>query len=249
MSGSIGHRGLLLGGNLASFRSYLLGLSPAAYYPMDEASGSVMHALAGSDGSYVGSPTLGRPPILPGDAGGAMGTSNNADRAHAPRALAGGGDFTCCVAIRTTYTASQMFILDQDAGAASVNRHFLAINRTANSTVVGTPGSVCIFGHNPPGNSNQNCYAVDAGLTDGKPHLLIWGRGGGTAFVNVDGVDQLMTGGGLNGSIWGGANWGIGQSPTYAAGLFVGDIGHFACWQRTLTGNERAGLASAAGLM
>ncbi|MDH5832180.1 hypothetical protein QFW80_16805 [Luteimonas sp. M1R5S18] len=245
----LAHQARLMGSTSGAFREVLLSMSPLLYLPMDEAEGSVAHALAGADGTYLGSPTLGRPPILPGDAGTSIGTANNANRVRATRVLTGGGEFTCCIALRTSHTGSQMLILDQDVGAGSTPRHFLAINRSSSTTAVGVHGSVCSFGHNPPSNSNQHAYALGAGLTDGAPHLLVWGRNAlGSPFVDVDGVAQTMTGNTLQGTIWGGTYWGIGQSPLYAAGLYVGDLAHFACWQRTLSPEERAELAVASGL-
>ena len=252
MSGIIGHRGLLSAVAAANFREAMLASNPLAYYPMDETSltgGAVMHALAGANSIYLGSPAVGNPAILPNDPGRSMGTAVQANRGRVTRMLTGSGDFTFCMAVRTSKVDGQMIVFDQDQSSGVTNRHFLAFNRSDNTNNVGTPGSICFFGHNAASQPNRSAYALGADVCDGQPHLVMWGRNFGAIFIDVDGVAQTITGSSMSNTIMGGTYWGIGQTPLSGASAFtfVGDVAHFAVWDRPLPLTERTDLAAAAG--
>lgn len=233
---------------VVNFRTYLLSLSPVAYYPMDETSGTLMDALAGTDGTYLGSPTLGNAPILPNDPGTSMGTTLLENRGRTNVALSGAADFTISIAMRSSAVAQQMIIFDQDNSSGGTPRTFLAVNRGVGATFAA--GQVCAFFHAPSGSTNRNVIAASANVTDGNGHLIVYGRSGSTPFIDVDGVPQTLSGDSISaGSVFGGTYWGIGQTPISGATSvqYSGDVAHFACWDRALSPSERSGLGAAAG--
>lgn len=247
MTGIIGHRGLLFAGGGATFRQAVLAMSPLAYYPMGDASGSTMVALAGANGVYDGAPTYSRPPIVAGDTATSIGTAAAANRGRFARVLVGSTDFTICLALRTSKVDAQMLIFDQDVVSGSAPRHFLAINRSGTSLGDVVAGAIEVF--NFDGGTNRGLRALGAGVSNGQPHLIVYGRSGTSAFIDVDGVAQTLTGEGMSaGSIFSGTNQGVGQSLATAILPYVGDVGHLAMWNRRLTTIERAELATASGL-
>lgn len=248
MTGVIGHRGILFAGGGAGFRAAVLAMSPLVYYPMGESSGAVMQALAGSNGAYDGAPTYSRPAIVPGDAATSIGTAAAANRGRFARVLTGSTDFTICLAIRTSKVNAQMLVFDQDVVSGSAPRHFLAINRSGTNISDVLAGAVEVF--NFDGGTNRGVRALGADVSDGQPHLIVYGRQGTSAFIDVDGVSQALTGEGMSaGTIFSGTNQGIGQSLATGVLPYVGDVGHFACWNRRLTPAERLELATTAGLI
>lgn len=247
----LGHQGLISGQNLGPFRDVVLALSPLCYYPLGEASGTTVNALAGTNGLYLGAPTLGRPKIVPTDVATSVGTSNAANRARVPIILDGSTDFTICLAVRTSFGTAQMLVFDQDVVSGSAPRHFLAINRSGTNLSDVLAGAVEVFNFN--GSTNRGLRALGAGVSDGQPHLIVYGRstvsGVTTAFIDIDGVPQTLSGEGMAGNdIFSGTYWGVGQSASIAVLPYNGDVGHFAVWSRRLSPAERAQLASASGL-
>lgn len=248
MSTLSAHQAALFGGTGLPFRDVLLATSPLSYHPMGDASGSTAVALAGSNAAYQGSPTLGRPPLLPGDVATSMGTSAASNRMSMAQTLPGTGPFTICLAARFTYGAAQMLVFDQNLTGSSNPRVFLAFNRSGSALSDVVAGAIDFFNYD--GSVNRGCRVLGAGLNDGQAHLILFGRSGtNTPFMYIDGAPQSFTGPGLSsGDIMDGGNWGVGQSPATAILPYNGDVGHFATWNRALTPTEQADLFSASGL-
>lgn len=234
--------------SIGTFRDVLLSTSPLSYHPMGDASGTMCVALAGANGTYQGSPTLGRPKLLPGDIATSMGTSLTNNRMVMAQTLSGTGPFTLCIALRYTIGTPQMLLLDQNVGGGGDPRTFLALNRSGSTGADITAGAIEFF--NFDGSTNRGVRVVDAGLNDGQAHLVVFGRvDPSTPFVDIDGVPQTLTGPGMSsGDIISGGQWGVGQSIVTSALPYSGDVGHFASWNRALTLAERQDLFLASGL-
>lgn len=235
------------GGN---FRSVLLAMSPLSYHTLGDASGTTAVALAGSNGTYVGSPTLGQPPLLPGDVATSMLTDNAAKYARILQTLSGTGDFTISLAFKTSITNAQQLVLDQDIQSSSTPRHFLAINRGSAGGSSALNGAVSFF--NFDGSTNRDCASNSADVSDAQAHLIVYGRsivgGVATPFMEIDGIPQSLINGVSTGDIMTGTYWGIGQSIAFSGLPFNGYVGHFATWNRALTPAEKADLFTASGL-
>lgn len=228
----------------ASLDDTILGFSPVSYWKLGEASGTaaVDAGSAALDGTYTGSPTLGKTSLIPSDAATCVGFASASSQYVACASNAAynftNATMTVLMFIKPTSSLADKFLASRDGSNGNRGWQFRVVSAKLRFTILNTAGNVSVTADSAA-SLPLDAVSMVAGTFDGTTGFLrsyINGSLDGSTDGSTFGTQSPATG------------VSIGRLPRDNTRHFNGDIQKVALFGSALSAANIADIYAASGL-